>query len=279
MKEICLIGMLFMAGAAGASAPDLGKRMVPSYLRGVGIDQNLNAQAPLKAEFLDESGRQVKLGQYLRNRPAVLALVYYTCPMLCDQILRGVAHGLRPLGLVPGRDFDVVALSINPNEGPSDAAAKKREIVELYRGRNKGSGEGWHFLTGTEPNIRAVADAVGFHYRYDPKTKMFYHAAGIMVLTPEGKAARYFYGVEFEPKDLKLGLIEASHNRIGTVVDQILLYCCKYDPTTGKYTATVLGIMRVAAALFLLLLLGGMAYFWRRELPWPAKAGGEGGRA
>ncbi len=279
MKAICLIGILSLAGTALASGSDMSKPMVPGYLKGVGIDQNLNAQVPLKAEFVDEGGRPVNLGRYLGNRPAVLALVYYTCPMLCDQILRGVVHGLRPLGLVPGRDFDVIAVSINPNEGPSDAMAKRREIVDLYSGRNRGSGEGWHFLTGTEANIRAVADAVGFHYRYDPKTKMFFHAAGIMVLTPEGKAARYFYGVEFEPKDLKLGLMEASHNRIGTVVDKILLYCCKYDPTTGKYTATVLGIMQVAAALFLLLLLGGLAYFWKRELPSPAKAGGEGGRA
>ena len=252
-----------------AGVSDQHQRLVSKPLQGVGFDQKLNAQVPLDATFTDQAGRTVRLGDYLGSRPALLALVYYTCPMLCDQILRGAVHALRPLSLVPGRDFDFIAISINPREGPADASTKQQEIVKLYS--RKGSAEGWHFLTGNESNIRAVADAVGFHYRYDPESKMFFHAAGIMALTPEGRAARYFYGVEFAPKDLKLGLIESSHNRIGTPVDQILLFCSHYDPTTGKYTATVLNVMRLSAAVFLALLLAALALFWRREIPFRRK--------
>lgn len=266
MKYLCIAVFaaqaFSLANAAVASSSN--NRLVPPALQGIGFDQKLNAQVPLDAQFTDSSGRSVRLGDFLGRRPALLALVYYTCPMLCDQILRGVVHGIRPLSLVPGRDFDVIAVSINPNEGPADAAAKRNEIVKVYSSR--ASPEGWHFLTGTEANIRAVTDAVGFHYRWDPKTKMFFHAAGIMALTPEGKAARYFYGVDFAPKDLKLGLIESSHNRIGTPVDQILLFCSHYDATAGKYTTAVLGLMRVVAAAFLAFVIGGLAFFWRREI-------------
>jgi protein SCO1 len=264
--KLLFIGALVGLALSPAHAADIrssSDRMVPPALQGVRIDQKLNAQMPLEAQFTDSVGRAVRLRDILGRRPALLALVYYTCPMLCDQILRGVVRGIRPLSLAPGRDFDVIAISINPNEGPADAAAKRDEIVKLYSRR--ASAEGWHFLTGTEDNIRAVADAVGFHYRWDPKTKMFFHAAGIMALTPEGKAARYFYGVEFAPKDLKLGLIESSHNRIGTPVDQILLFCSHYDATAGKYTTTVLSVMRLAAVGFLALLIGGLGFFWRRE--------------
>ncbi|HLI82609.1 MAG TPA: SCO family protein [Bryobacteraceae bacterium] len=255
--------------ALGASVADAGgadakvQPIVPPALQGIRIDQKLNAQVPMGAQFIDDYSKPLRLGDLLGKRPAILALVYYTCPMLCDQILRGIVHGLRPLSLVPGRDFDVIAISINPNEGPADAAAKRNEIVKLYS--LHASGAGWHFLTGSQENIHEVTDAVGFHYRFDPKSKMFFHAAGIMALTPEGKAARYFYGVEFEPKDLKLGLIESSHNRIGTPVDQLLLFCSHYDATNGKYTTTVLGAMRLTTAGFLVLLIGGLAWFWRRE--------------
>jgi protein SCO1 len=260
---IAAIVALALPPAYATDTRSSGARLVPPALQGVSIDQKLNAQLPMDAQFTNSFGRQMRLRDLLGRRPALLALVYYTCPMLCDQILRGVVRGIRPLSLIPGRDFDVIAISINPNEGPADAAAKRNEIVKLYSRR--ASADGWHFLTGTEANISAVADAVGFHYRWDPKTKMFFHAAGIMALTPEGKAARYFYGVDFEPKDLKLGLIESSHNRIGTPVDQILLFCSHYDATNGKYTTAVLSVMRLAAAGFLALLIGGLAFFWRRE--------------
>jgi protein SCO1 len=275
MKLLYIAALAELALSLGNAADirSSSDRLVPPALQGVGIDQKLNAQIPLDAQFTDSFGKPVRLRDLLGRRPALLALVYYTCPMLCDQILRGVVHGIRPLSLTPGRDFDVIAISINPNEGPADAAAKRDEIVKLYSRR--ASPEGWHFLTGTAANIRAVTDAVGFHYRWDPKTKMFFHAAGIMTLTPEGKAARYFYGVEFAPKDLKLGLIESSHNRIGTPVDQILLFCSHYDATAGKYTTTVLSVMRLAAAGFLALLIGGLAFFWRREFHSRGKAARE----
>lgn len=264
-----LLPLVFLAGAFCISAQSqLTPR--PKYLEGVGFDQKLNAQVPLDAQFRDEFGRPVRLGQYLGQRPAVLALVYFTCPALCDQILHGVVAAMRPLSLRPGRDFDVIAISINPQERPAQAAEKRLNVVNMYE--PNASMKGWHFLTGTEPNIRAVADAVGFHYRYDPVSKMFFHAAGIMVLTPEGKAARYLYGVYFEPKDLKLSLIEASHDRIGSPVDQILLFCCHYDAATGKYTTTVLNLLHVSAAIFLAFLIGGIALLCRRDMfPWRSR--------
>lgn len=243
-------------------AQDQTAPIVPKYLVGVGIDQKLNAPLPLDAQFVDESGRNVDLRTYLGNRPAVLALVYYTCPALCDQILHGITIGVRPLSLRPGKDFDVIAISINPSESPSDAMAKKRDVLAAY---NMPS-QGWHFLTGNEKNIRKLADAAGYHYRYDPKTKMFFHGAGIMVITPDGRLARYLYGIDYAAKDLKLSLIEASQNRIGTPVDRILLFCYHYDPLTGKYTATVMNLLRLVAAAFVILLVGGGIMLWRRDL-------------
>lgn len=263
--KLLAITTLFLACAAGrADTVDASAPLVPKYLQGIGIDQKLNAQVPLGAQFTDESGRATRLGDYLGRRPVLLALVYYTCPMLCDQILEGVVRGLRPLSLKPGRDFDIVAISINPSEGPADALKKENQYVKLYS--SAAAPNGWHFLSGTEANIKAVADAVGFHYRYDPKTKMFFHAAGVMVLTPEGKAARYLYGVDYQAKDLKLGLIEASHNTIGAPVDRILLFCYHYDALTGKYTATVLNLLHAAAIGFLGLLAGIMVFLWRRDV-------------
>jgi len=234
------------------------------YLDGVGIQQKLNAQVPLQATFADESGRSVELGSYLTGRPAVLVLGYYTCPALCDRILHATVAAMRPLSLRPGRDFDVISISINPNETPSDAAGKRLNVVNMYT--PGASLQGWHFLTGNERNIRLVADAVGFHYRYDPASKMFFHGAGIMVLTPEGRVARYLYGVYYEPKDLKLSLIDASHHKIGSPVDEILLFCCRYDAATGKYTLTVFRLLRVAAILTLLLLFGGIVILLRRDM-------------
>jgi protein SCO1/2 len=257
------VPVLLLAIAVCINAQQLHKAR-PKYLDGVGLDQNLNAQVPLQAQFRDEVGRSVTLGQYLGRRPAILALVYFTCPALCDQILHGVVAAMRPLSLRPGRDFDVIAISINPQEGPPQAAEKQMNVVNMYS--PGASFLGWHFLTGNEQNIRAVADAVGFRYRYDTVTKMFFHPAGIMVLTPEGKAARYLYGVYFEPKDLKLSLIEASHNRIGSPVDRILLFCCRYNVTTGKYTFVVLNLLRVAAALMLVLLVCGIVVLSRGEV-------------
>lgn len=258
LAAVLMVAVPFVLRAKTVTVP------VPRELDGIGFDQNLNAQVPLDAQFNDESGRMVRLGDYLGQRPAILALVYYQCTMLCNQILNGMVAALRPLSLRPGRDFDIIAISINPREGPAQAGVKRDIYARLYS--HSAGPAGWHFLTGTEPNIRAVADAVGFHYRYDPKNDIFLHASGIMVLTPQGKAARYFYGVEFEPKDLKLGLVEASQNRIGSVVDKILLFCYHYDPATGKYSTAVINLLRAAAAATVLLLLGILGTLWRRDL-------------
>ncbi|HUB81829.1 MAG TPA: SCO family protein [Bryobacteraceae bacterium] len=253
--------LLFAAFSAAAQTSD--QPQVPKELQGIRIDQRLNAQIPLDAQFRDESGRQVRLGDYFGQKPVILALVYYRCTMLCSYILNGMVSGLRPLSFRAGRDFEVVAISIDPSEDPPLAASKRDNYAHSYS--SKDGTAGWHFLTGTEPNIRAVADAVGFHYRYDPATKIFLHASGIMMITPLGRIARYFYGVEFTPKDLKLGLMDASGNRIGSPVDEILLLCYHYDPSKGKYSADVLNLLRFAAGLVLLILIGALAVLFRRD--------------
>jgi protein SCO1/2 len=259
MKLALLTFILLSQLSATTVAPKL-----PAALSGIGIQQELNAQLPLDTQFKDETGATVSLRSFFGKRPVLLTPVYYTCPMLCSQILSGVVSGLRPLSLRPGRDFDILAISINPDETPADAAAKRDEYSTRYSSR--AGPQGWHFLVGSQASITAVMNSIGFHYRWDPKTKMFVHASGVMVITPEGKVARYFYGVEYEPKDLKLGLIEASHDRIGSPVDQILLFCYHYDPTTGKYGAAVINLLRVTAALVLLALVTALVLLWRRDL-------------
>lgn len=261
LLRIVLIPLLSLTAVRAQSGD---RPPLPKGLEGIGIDQRLNAQVPLDARFRDEDGRSIRLGDLLGRRPAILALVYYRCTMLCTYILNGVVSGLRPLSLRPGRDFDVIAISIDPSEDPPLAAAKRVQYAKSYSSR--GGVDGWHFLTGDEHNIRAVADAAGFHYRYDPQTRMFLHLSGVMILTPQGRLARYFYGVEYTPKDLELGLVEASANRIGTAVDQILLFCYHYDPATGKYGAAVLNLLRAAAAAVLMALAGTLVVFWRRDV-------------
>lgn len=255
---VILFGASLLPAAAGPQP------VLPPALQGIGIEQHLNAQLPLDATFRDESGRVTPLRAYFGKRPVLLALVYYTCPMLCNQILTGVAAALSPLRLKPGRDFDFLAISINPSETPADAAAKRAFIVHRYSSR--ASPDAWHFLVGDQADIHAVAEAVGFHYRYDPASKMFFHASGVMAVTPSGKLSRYFYGVDYEPKDLKLGLIEASHNKIGSFTDQILLLCFHYDPKTGKYSTTVLNVLRGSGVAVLGLLALALIPYWRREI-------------
>jgi protein SCO1 len=254
-----LVTMLWALPLLAGEAPKL-----PAELQGIGIDQRLNAQLPLDAEFLDQDGNAVRLGSYFGRRPVLLALVYFRCPMLCSQILSGVVAGLRPLSLEPGRDFNVVAISFDPQDTPATAREKRDEYARRYSSR--AGVQGWNFLTGSPESIRAVTEAVGFHYRWDERTKMFIHLSGIMILTPEGRLARYLYGVEYQPKDLKLSLIEASHDKIGSAVDAVLLFCYHYDPTAGKYGAAVMNLLR-AAGVFTLCALGGtLAFLWRRNL-------------
>ena len=216
----------------------------PPGLEGVGIEQRLRAQVPPELVFHDEQGNAVKLGQYFGKRPIILNLVYYTCPMLCGEVLNGLTSALTVMTFDVGKDFDVLTVSFNPRETPALAAAKKQIYVKRY-GR-PGAGEGWHFLSGSDQSITALARAAGFEYHYDPKTGQYAHGTAIMVLTPTGIISQYYYGVEYAPRDLRLGLVQASHNRIGTVVDQVLLYCYHYDPRTGKYTAVVTKILQLA---------------------------------
>lgn len=251
------LSLLLLADARGAVA-------LPSDLQGIGIDQHLNAPLPLDATFRDERGATVTLRQFFVGKPVLLAPVYYRCPMLCSQILSGVVSGLRPLSLAPAKDFEIVVFSIDPEETPADAASKR----DFYAGRySRSAGKaGWHFLVGSQESINAVTKAIGFHYRRDPKSGMFIHASGVMIATPEGKLARYLYGVEYQPKDLKLGLIEASHNRIGSPVDQVLLFCYHYDPATGKYSLLVLGVLKIAAFLTVVGGAAALIFLWRRDL-------------
>ena len=229
----------------------------------IGLDQNLDAQIPLDLTFTDSKGRTVAIGDFLGDRPALLTLVYYECPMLCTQILNGLTRSLRMVSFDVGKEFDVITVSIDPSETPSLAAVKKEEYVKRY-GR-AGADRGWHFLTGRQDQIERLAQAVGFRYQYDPETGLYLHASGIMVLTPEGKLARYFYGVDYSPKDVRLGLIEASQNKIGSVVDQLLLLCYQYDPATGKYGLVIMNSIRIAGGLTVATMVGFILLMLRRE--------------
>src|ERR1700693_5720774 len=225
----------------------------PALLRDVGIEQKLNEQVPLDLAFRDETGRTVALREYFGQKPVILAMVYYECPMLCTQVLNGLLTSLKVLPLDVGKQFNVITVSFNPRENPGLAANKKRVYVGLYA--RPGAAEGWHFLTGDEAPIKELARALGFHYAYDKESDQFAHATAIMILTPQGKISRYYYGIDYSPRDLRLSLVEASANKIGSPVDQILLYCYHYDPTTGKYGLVVANVLR-AAALVTFLVLG-----------------------
>jgi protein SCO1/2 len=239
----------------------------PSILNGVGIAQHLNQQLPLNLVFTDDTGKQVRLGNYFGKRPAILALVYYQCPMLCSEELNGLTSALQMVRFVPGKDFDVIVASIDPTEGPELAAAKKRSYLKRYG--HPETAAGWHFLTGAQPNIDALTQAVGFGYVKIPgpdgKLTQFAHASSIQIVTPEGKLAQYYMGVEYSPKDMLLGLDEASANRIGSPVDNILTYCYHYDPQTNKHSLIVARVVQLGGFLTLVLLGGFMALMFRRD--------------
>jgi protein SCO1/2 len=229
----------------------------------VGIQQKLNAQLPLELTFRDEAGRTVRLGQYFQGKPVILALVYYECPMLCNLTLNGLERTLRELTLNAGEDFHVVAVSINPKETPLIAMAKKENYLERYRRPH--AIDGWHFLTGQEDHIKQLADNVGFEYAYDPVAGQYAHAAGIMVATPEGRLSKYFYGIEFPQRDLRLGLVEASDHKIGTLADQVLLYCYHYDPASGKYGFMIQRVLQVLGSATAIALAAFVIISVRRE--------------
>lgn len=248
--------------AAAASATS----GLPEALKTVGIEQKLGEQLPLDTEMKDETGKIVKLGSFFNNgRPVIIALVYYECPMLCNQVLNGLTGSLKGINLNVGKDFDVVAISFDAREfdAPEIAKAKKDGYIERY-GR-PGSENGWHFLTGTQASIDAVTKAAGFGYQWDEKTQQFAHAAAVMVTTPDGRLSHYFYGIDYAPRDLKFGLMESAENKVGNAAEKLLLYCYHYDPATGKYGLAILRVMR-AGGILTLLALGTMGFiFWRRN--------------
>ena len=272
-----MFGALVLAGAVAMAQPpsafmrDAGKpsaQVSPDDLKNVGIDQRLDQQVPLALQFQDETGKTVKLGDYFQSgRPVILNLVYYTCPMLCGEELAGLSSALGVLRFTPGNEYEVVTVSINPDETPEVAAEKKKVFVDRMNERleKKSDGKGWHFLTGQQAEIQQLADAVGFHYKRDGGTGQFIHSAAIMIVTPQGKLAQYYYGVEYSPKDLRLGLIEASRNKIGNLVDQIQLYCFHYDPKSGRYGATITSLLRLGGAATVVLLGGLLIVMYRRE--------------
>jgi protein SCO1/2 len=247
----------------GMTGPGTPSELVPDILAKVGVDQKLNAQVPLDLAFRDEAGRPIRLGDYFGRKPVVLMLVYFECPMLCTQVLNGAVAAMKILNFTIGDEYDVVTVSFNPKETPALAQSKKTTYVAKY-GRPPASA-GWHFLTGDEPSIAALASAVGFRYTFDPTTQQYVHASAIMVLTPQGRVSKYFYGIDYPPKDLRLGLIEASNGRIGSAVDQLLLYCYHYDPHTGKYSMMVLNVLRLAGVATVALIGGYIAVMWNRD--------------
>jgi protein SCO1 len=246
-----------------APAPGDATSARPGLLSKIHIEQHRNRQLPLDLPFVDESGKHVRLGDYFGKRPVVMALAYYECPMLCTQVLNGLVTALTVMNFEPGREFDVVVVSFNPREGPGLASQKKASYLERY-GRDH-TAAGWHFLTGEQSSIDALTDALGFRYAYDDAIKQYAHGAAIKVLTPKGHISKYFYGIEFSARDLRLGLIQASEERIGTPIDDFLLFCYHYDPATGKYGASVIRMVRLGGILTVLAFLSFLTINLRRE--------------
>ncbi|MCL4709141.1 SCO family protein [bacterium] len=255
LASLLLLSSLHAQGLNASNQPDILKK--------IGIDQRLGEQAPLDLEFYDEAGNTVPLQQYFGEKPVILALVYYNCPMLCNLVLNGLTKNLKPLSFSAGEEFDIISLSFDHRETPALAAEKKKNYLKDYDRASAASG--WHFLTGDSVNISRLAEAVGFRYQFDPVTQEYAHAGGIMVLTPQGKLARYFYGVDYPSRDLRLSLVEASENKIGSPVDQLLLYCYHYDPRTGKYGLVIMNVLRLAGIATVLVLVAFVIVMLRRD--------------
>jgi len=245
----------------GIMSPPANAR--PPYLTNVGIEQHLDAQIPADLNFTDDTGRAVKLGDYFGKKPLILNLVYYNCPMLCGETLAGLTGSMKMIKFDVGNQFDVLTVSFNPKETPQIAAEKKKDYLKRYGRPNAAAG--WHFLTGPPDSINALTKVVGFQYQYDAAKNQYAHATAIMVLTPQGRISRYFYGVDFPPKYLRMGLVEASEGKIGNAVDQILLYCYHYDPAAGKYGAVVANMLKIGGAITVLILAGLILILLRME--------------
>ncbi len=244
-------------------APGAVASTVPAPLRSIGFDQKVNERLPLDAAFRDEEGRQVRLGDYFGSRPVVVAFVYYACPMLCPQVLNAVASTMGVLTLDPGKDFEIVLVSFDPRETPQQAAAKKADVMGRYK--RPGRESGWHFLTGDEGAIQRATAAAGFRYAWDEDSRQFAHPTGIIIATPDGRLARYLFGIEYGPRDVRFALVEASQGRVGSLADHLLLYCYHYDPMTGRYGVYVLRTLRIAGVGTVLLIGGFIAAMLRRE--------------
>ena len=269
-KRTIAILVLALAAAAIAGAQtipaNVGKSSagLPSQLQNVGFEPPLNGQIPLDLNFRDENGRDVTLREYSGQRPVLLALVYYGCPMLCNQVELGVVGTLKMLSFTPGRDYEVVFVSFDPRENPAMAAQKKESAMSHFGRRDTASG--WHFLTGSKESIDAITKAANFRYSFDTRSKIFAHASGIMLLTPDGRISRYFYGVEYPSRDVRLGLVDASAGKIGTPIDHMLLFCFQYDPESARYSAAVLKIVRLGGFLTIFVIVVGILIFRRRDL-------------
>ncbi len=272
IRKIFVVALLALCASASSlaqAAPKLQPgeavpNQKPSILDQVGLDQRLNQQVPLDLAFVDDHGQPVQLKQYFGSKPVILILVYYQCPMLCTQVLTGFTGamlGIRKFTI--GREFDVVTVSIDPRDTAQDAAEAKARYLKRYR--RPEAEQGWHFLTGKKDQIDALAQAVGFRYAWDPEIKQYAHASGIMLLTPQGRVAQYYYGIEYAPRDIQLGLVEASKGKIGSIVDQVLLYCYHYDPRQGRYGAAIFNILRLSALATVLVLGGFMLLMFRRD--------------
>jgi protein SCO1/2 len=263
----CFAMILALGGAVRAGAPSTQpaqfKEYTPPALQDIGVDEKGGSTIPLDLTFVDETGKAVKLGSYFhKGRPVILQLSYFGCPMLCTLVSQGMVDSLNDLTLTMGKDYEAINVSFDPKEGPDLATMKKRSFVQAY---NRPAGaESWHFLTGKPDAIKKLTSAVGFRYKWLEDSHQFSHPAVLMVLSPEGKISRYLYGVKYDPRTLRLAMVEASHGKVGTTLDRIILTCCAFDPSTGKYTTTIMGLTRIVCALLVVVL--GIGFLGLRRI-------------
>jgi protein SCO1/2 len=251
------------ATAGYKQEPGIVSTALPAALREIGFDQNIDQRVPLDTAFRDEAGARVHLGDYFGKKAVVMVFAYYDCPMLCTQVISGLSSALGVMSLNPGKDFEIVTVSFNPRDTPASATAKKAVYLERYR--RPGAAEGWHFLTGDEPQIDRLTKAAGFRYAWDAETKQYAHPSGVIVLTSDGRLSKYLFGIEYGPRDLRLGIVEASAGKVGTPVDALLLYCYHYDPMTGRYGLVIMRAVRIAGAATVLAIGAFIIVMVRRE--------------
>ena len=266
ISALTIVNAQMAAGPATAGykqEPGIVSTALPQALREIGFDQHIDEPLPLDTTFRDEAGATVRLGDYFGKRPVVLVFAYYECPMLCTLVINGLSGALGAMNLEPHKDFEIVTVSINPRETPAVAAAKKASYLERYK--RSGAADGWHFLTGEQPQIDRLAKAAGFRYAWDAETKQYAHPSGVIVATPDGRLSKYLFGVEYGPRDLRFALVEASAGKVGTPVDALLLYCYHYDPMTGRYGLAIMRAIRVAGAATVLALGAFILVMVRRE--------------